>query len=153
MPATETSSPQDRAYRSKTLATWVAAIAGSLGLHRMYLRGLGDPLAWLHVPLTMLGMLGVSRMRELGQDDRLSWVLIPVLGFMISQGALFAIVYALTPDERWDARHNPGVPGRATRWGPVLGAISALMVGAAVLMGSIAFAVQKFFEWSLQGPG
>jgi hypothetical protein len=136
-------------YKSKTAVTWLAAIGGALGLHRIYLRGRGDPFAWAHLPPTALGLYGVQRMRDLGQDDRLAWLLIPVLGLMIAQGALCAIVYGLTPDEKWDARHNPGERSRPTGWGPVLGAIAALMLGAGVLMGTIAFSGQRYFEWQL----
>ena len=134
-------------YRSKTVATWLAFAGGALGLHRFYLRGLGDLPGWLHAVPTLAGLAGVQRMRELGQDDRLAWLLIPLLGLMISQGMLCAIVYGLTPDARWDARYNPGQPAHATAWAPVLGVIAALMVGGAVLMGTIAFSGQKFFEW------
>ncbi len=144
-----TATDSSAGYRSKTLATWIAVVAGTLGLHRVYLRGAGDLLAWLHVPLTALGAYGVQRMQVLGQDDRLAWALIPVLGLMISQGMLCAIVYGLTPDEKWAARHNPGQPPRDTGWGPVLGVIAALLLGAAVLMGTIAFAGQKYFETQL----
>lgn len=137
-------------YRSKTLATWIAAVGGCLGLHRIYLHGLRDVLAWLHGPVTLMGWIGVQRMREFGQDDRLSWALIPLLGLMIAQGMLCAIVYGLTPDAKWDARYNAGHTGRSTGWGPVLAVVAALLVGAAVLMGTVAFSVQKFFEWRLQ---
>ncbi|MFO1273814.1 MAG: hypothetical protein U1F50_19445 [Rubrivivax sp.] len=140
-------------YRSKTLATWLAFAFGSLGLHRLYLHGRGDLWAWLHPWPTLLGLAGVLRMRALGQDDRLSWLLIPLLGLMLSQAMLVAIVWGLTPDEKWDARHNPGQPVHATRWGPVLGVIAALMVGGAVLMGTIAFGGQKFFEWQAESSG
>lgn len=133
-------------YRSKTVATWLAFAGGALGLHRFYLRDLRDVAGWLHALPTLAGLVGVQRMRDLGQDDRLAWLLIPLLGVMISQGMLCAIVYGLTPDERWDARHNPGQAVRATRWGPVVGVIAALMVGGAVLMGTIAFSGQKLFE-------
>ena len=34
-------------YRSKTLASWIALIGGSLGLHRFYLHGFRDPWGWL----------------------------------------------------------------------------------------------------------
>jgi len=138
-------------YRSKTVATWLAFAFGTLGLHRFYLRGRGDLLGWLHPLPTAAGLVGVMRMRILGQEDRLAWLLIPLLGLMISQAMLCAIVYGLTPDERWDARHNPGRPVRATRWAPVLGVIAALLVGGTVLMGTIAFAGQRFFEWQLEG--
>lgn len=137
-------------YRSKTVAAWLALCLGPLGLHRAYLHGLRDKLAWLHLAPTAAGLLGVMRLRNLGQDDRLAWILIPVLGLTISATMLTAIVYALTPDAKWDARYNPGQPGVATGWGPVLAAIAALMVGGAVLMGTAAYGGQKFFEWQMQ---
>ena len=136
-------------YRSKTLATWIAVLGGALGLHRFYLHGLRDLPGWLHPLPTLVGLAGAWRMRELGQDDHLAWLLVPVLGLMLSLAMLQAIVCGLTPDERWDARHNPGQPGRATGWGPVLGVIAAVLVGGIVLMGTIAFSGQKFFEWQL----
>jgi len=138
------------AYRSKTLAAWLAFFAGALGLHRIYLHGFGDKLAWAHTPITALGLVGVQRMSNLGQDDRLAWLLIPLLGLMLSQAMLCAIVYALTPDERWASLHNPGQPLRRTRWGAVLAAVAALMVGGIVLIGTIAFSIQHFFEWQIE---
>lgn len=137
-------------YKSKTLATWLALVGGSLGLHRLYLHGWRDTVAWLHLMPTLAGMVGVQRALALGQDDRLAWLLLPLLGLMLSQAALCAIVYGLTPDERWDARHNPGSPVRATRWGPVLGVIAALMIGATALMATIAYSGQRFFEWQIE---
>jgi len=136
-------------YRSKTAATWIAATLGALGLHRFYLRGRNDIVGWLHPLPTTIGLVGVWRMRSFGVDDNLGGVLVLVLGLMISYAMLCAIVYGLTPDERWDRRHNPGAPVHATGWGAVLGVVAALMVGGAVLMGTLAFAGQKFFEWQL----
>ena len=138
-------------YKSKTLATWLALLLGTLGAHRLYLHGWRDRWAWLHPLPTLLGLAGVVRMQNLGQDDRTAWLLIPVFGLMVSLAMLTGIVFALTPDETWDARHNPGAPGAGTGWGPVLGAIFGLLLGGAVLMGTIAFSGQKFFEWQLGG--
>ena len=137
-------------YRSKTAATWLALLGGSLGLHRLYLKGWGDLWAWLHVFPTLVGVVGVLRMRAFGQDDRLSWLMIPALGLMLSQGMLHAIIYGLKADEAWDRARNPGHAGRATGWGAVMGVIVALLVGATLLMGTIAFGGQKFFEWQLE---
>ena len=137
-------------YRSKTLATWIALLGGSLGLHRFYLRGGRDVLAWLHPWPTIAGLVGVRRVFELGQDDRLSWVLLPLLGLMLAQAALCAIVYGLTPDTRWDAAHNPGEPVHVTAWAPVLGVIAALIIGATALMATIAFSGQRYFEWQVE---
>lgn len=136
--------------RSKTVATWLALLGGTLGLHRLYLKGLGNVWGWLHLLPTTLGLFGVLRMRELGQDDQLAWLLIPLLGLMIAQAMLHAIVYGLTSDEKWAARLKQ--PVQDTAWGPVLAVIAALLVGATVLMGSVAFGIQKFFEWELQPP-
>jgi hypothetical protein len=134
-------------YRSKTLATWLAVLGGGFGLHRFYLHGKGDLLAWLHPWPTLLGAVGVLRIRALGQDDQLAWLLVPLLGVMIAQAMLSAIVIGLTPDEKWAIRFNARWPLRATGWGAVLGVITALLIGGAVLMGTLAFGGQKFFEY------
>jgi hypothetical protein len=136
-------------YKSKTLATWIALLGGSLGWHRLYLHGWRDALGWLHALPTLAGLIGVRRVLDLGQDDRWSWLLLPLLGLMLAQAALFAILYGLTPDARWDKRHNPGAPVHPTGWGPVLGVILALMVGATALMATIAFSGQRYFEWQV----
>jgi len=138
-------------YKSKTLATWLALLLGILGVHRLYLHGWRDRWAWLHPLPTLLGLAGVVRMQNLGQDDRTAWLLIPIFGMMVSMAMLTGIVFALTPDEAWDARHNPGQRGAGTGWGPVLGAIFGLLLGGMVLTGTIAFSGQKFFEWQLGG--
>lgn len=133
-------------YRSKTLTTWIAVFGGALGLHRFYLYGPKDLWGWLHPAPTLLGLLGMWRLRQLGQDDRLAWLLLPVLGVMLTAAMLAAIVYGLTPDEKWDSRHNPGQPVRATGWGPVLGVMLALLLGGMSLMSTAAFGFQKLFE-------
>jgi len=147
------------ARRSKTVATWAAVVGGGIGLHRFYLRGLRDVLGWLHLPPTLIGLAGVVRMRNLGQDDRIAWLLVPALGLSLSAGFLAAIVIGLTPDARWAQRFGRR-QGQAlaepealaaderTGWAPVLGVILALLVGGTVLMGTIAFSGQKYFEWA-----
>lgn len=138
--------------RSKTVATWLAVLGGTLGLHRFYLHGWRDVWGWLYPWPTLIGLAGVQRMRAFGQDDHVAWVLIPILGLSITAAMLTAIVYGLTPDERWSARHNPGQPVQRTGWLPVLGVIVALLVGASVLMGTVAFSGQHFFEWQMEPP-
>lgn len=138
--------------RSKTLATWAALLGGSLGLHRFYLYGLRDRWGWLHPWPTLVGLYGVLRMRELGQDDRLAWVLIPLLGLMLAGTMLAAIVYGLTPDEKWNARFNPGAPAPASGWAALIGVVLALAVGGGVLMATIAFSAQRYFESQSDAP-
>jgi L-amino acid N-acyltransferase YncA len=84
-----------KAPKNKTLAAWLAFITGQLGVHRLYLFGLGDVWAWLHPIAAALGWWGVERVRLYGQDDHLAWVLIPLLGFTLAGTALTAIYYGL----------------------------------------------------------
>ena len=135
-----------RGDRSKTFATWLAVLGGTLGLHRFYLHGFGDRWGWLLWLPTLAGAYGVQRMRALGQDDQLAWVLMPLLGLALAATMLAAIVYGLMPDDKWNARFNPGGSAPSVPWLNVLGAIAALAFGATALMASIAFVAQRYFE-------
>ncbi len=138
--------------KSKTLATWLALLLGSLGAHRFYLHGRRDRWAWLHPLPTLLGAAGALRMHNLGQDDHAAWLLIPLLGLMLAIGMLAAIIYGLTPDERWSARFAADGAVQHTGWGPVIGVVVALLLGGTVLMGTLAFGGQMFFEYQAQRP-
>jgi hypothetical protein len=140
-------------YKSKTLATWVTLLGGPLGLHRFYLYGFGDVWGWLHPIPTLVGAFGIRRVMDLGQDDKLAWLLIPVLGFMVAYTMLQAIVYGLMADEKWHARFNPSLSGHpdapASGWAAVIGVVLALLIGATVLMATIAFSGQRYFEYQV----
>ena len=141
---------RSQGYKSKTLATWVALIGGSVGLHRFYLHGFRDRWGWLFIWPSLVGLYGVQRMRHLGGDDHLAWALIPLLGVMVAIGMLSAIVYGLTPDERWNARFNPSGPQHRMGWGTVIGIVIALVVGGGVLMATLAFSAQRYFEYQAE---
>jgi hypothetical protein len=139
--------------KSKTVAAWLAFLGGPLGLHCFYLRGRGDWLGWLLPIPTAIGLYGVGRAQISGMDDLWSWLLIPLLGFTIAGCALTAIVYGLMTAEKWNARFNPlqgadAAPGQ-TNWLTVGAIALALLVGATVLMSSIVFSIQRYFELSL----
>ncbi|HEY1393089.1 MAG TPA: TM2 domain-containing protein [Methylibium sp.] len=136
-------------YKSKTLAAWLALLGGSFGLHRFYLYGLRDRLGWLHPWPTLLGLYGVQRVLEFGQDDQLAWALIPLLGMMLAATMLMAIIYGLMPDEEWNARYNPQGPEHHASWSTVFAVVLALALGATVLMSTIAFGVQRYFEYQI----
>ncbi len=142
--------PTPSADKSKTLATWIAIVGGSLGLHRFYLHGFRDIVGWLHPLPTLIGLYGVQRARSLGQDDQLAWVLIPFVGVTIAASMLCAIVYGLASDDKWNARFNGGRAASRSGWGSVLGAMAALLVGAGVLMATIAFVAQRYFEYQVE---
>ncbi|MEJ8810913.1 hypothetical protein WKW77_07515 [Variovorax ureilyticus] len=142
--------------KNKTLAAWLAFLGGPLGLHCFYLRGLSSTLGWLLPIPTALGLYGIERARTFGMDDGLSWALIPILGFVISGCALTAIVYGLMTPEKWNARYNAGAataaasPAGRTNWLTIGAVVLALLVGSTVLMASLAFSFQRYFEHEIE---
>ena len=137
-------------YKSKTFATWIAVIGGSLGLHRFYLHGFRDVWGWLFIWPTLVGLYGVMRMRQLGGDDHLAWALIPFLGVTVAIGMFSAILQGLTSDERWNARFNPAGPQHRVGWPTIIGVVIALVVGGGVLMATLAFTAQRYFEYQAE---
>ncbi|QTX21209.1 TM2 domain-containing protein [Comamonas aquatica] len=140
--------------KNKTVAAWLAFVGGPLGLHRFYLHGMGDTLGWaLPIP-TALGLYGIQRVQQFGQDDQLSWALIPLLGFTIAACALVAILYGLRHPQQWNARFNPqasaDAPAGLTNWFTIAAIAAALMVGAAVLMATLAYSFQHYFEYQIE---
>ena len=140
--------------KSKTAAAWLALLGGALGLHRFYLYGRRDVLGWLLPLPTLIGSYGVLRVQWYGVDDQWSWVLIPFLGFTLAGCALAAIVYGLMAPEKWNARFNPSAqleaPAGGTRWSTVLAMVFALAIGTGVLMASLAFSFQRYFEYQIE---
>ena len=137
--------PAGRA-RSKAVATWLALVGGSLGLHRFYLHGVRDPRAWLHPLPTLVGAYGFRRMREFGVDDARGALLVPFLGVMVAATMLQAIFYGLTSDERWAARHGGRAAAAKPAWPTYLAVVIALAVGVSVAVATIAFTAQRYFE-------
>jgi len=137
-----------RSMKNKTFAVWLTFFGGPIGLHRFYLKGFTDPLGWLLPVPTALGWYGVQRALELGQDDPTSWVLIPLLGFTIAGCALNAIFYGLMPMVQWNTKFNQDAdsPCGQTNWLTIFGLATSLLLGTTVLMASIVFSFQRYFE-------
>ncbi len=140
--------------KNKTLATWLAFLGGPLGLHRFYLRGMGDWLGWLLPFPTLLGLYGIARIQQYGLDDVWSWILVPLLGFNIAGCTLTAIIYGLKTREEWNTKFNPGADAEdvagGTNWFTIGAIVLSLMVGTACLMASIAYSFQRYFEYQVE---
>jgi hypothetical protein len=132
--------------RSRAVATWLALVGGSLGLHRFYLYGIRDPWAWLHPLPTAIGAYGFWRMREFGVDDSLGSLLVPFLGVMLATTMLQAIAYGLASDERWIAGHGGSAAEAQRAWPTYAAVVIALAVGVSVAVATIAFTAQRYFE-------
>ena len=56
--------------------------------------------------------------------------------------------------EKWNDRFNPGAPSDAaaghTNWFTIAAIAFSLLVGTAVLMASLAFSFQRYFEYQIE---
>lgn len=140
--------------KNKTLAVWITFFGGPLGLHRLYLTGRMGTLGWMLPIPTVLGLYGVQRARDIGLEDTLSWVLIPLLGLTMAGCALTAIVYGLMDTEKWNRLFNPEAESESgagkTGWWTIVGLAIALLLGTTVLMSTIAFSFQRYFEYQME---
>jgi TM2 domain-containing membrane protein YozV len=129
-------------FRHKAFAALLAFVAGALGAHRFYL---GQRLGWLPLAVTLAMLPLLVGVRNWYQSPAFFVLMVPVL-----TGFIEALVLALMPDERFDARFNPGGGRRNdSGWDAVLVAIVTLMVGTIVLMTTIALAVQTLFGYTV----
>ncbi len=138
--------------KNKTIAVWATLITGPLGLQRVYLTGRYDVWAGLAAAPALLGLYGVHRARSLGLDDTLSWILIPLFGFVFAACAVAALRYGLMDAPSWNRHFNPGADEEdgagQTRWLTVIGLASSLFIGATVLISTLAFCFQRYFEFT-----
>ena len=138
--------------KNKTIAVWATLITGPLGLQRIYLTGRYDVWGLLAIVPTMLGLYGVFRARSFGLDDPLRWLFIPFCGFSFAACAVAALRYGLMDTADWNKRFNPGsdpeVQSGQTGWLTVIGLAGSLFIGATVLISTLAFSFQRYFEFT-----
>lgn len=122
-------------HKNKTLATALALSLGGLGAHRFYLHGNVDRLGLLHA--CSLPVAGLVYSQTEGSVDVFYALLPLLLSYIVAFVA--ALVIGLTPDEKWDARFNPGSGERThSNWLLAVLLVATLMVGATVLIATIA---------------
>lgn len=138
--------------KNKTIAVWATLVTGPLGLQRLYLTGRYDAWGGLALASTLVGLYGVQRARTLGLDDTLSWMLIPLFGFAFAACAITALRYGLMDAPTWNRSFNPGADEEnsagQTGWFTVIGLASSLFIGATVLISTLAFSFQRYFEFT-----
>jgi TM2 domain-containing membrane protein YozV len=126
-------------FRRKWLAALLAFLFGALGAHRLYL---GRPRWWLPLAVSAMLLPLLLGVRNWYQSPAFFVLMVPV-----TAGLIEALVLALMPDEKFDARFNPGAARRnASGWDAVLVAIATLMVGSIVVITAIVLLFQTVFE-------
>ncbi|QDZ26882.1 NINE protein [Noviherbaspirillum sp. UKPF54] len=134
-------------HKNKTVATLLAFVAGGLGAHRFYLYNRKDPWAWIHLASVPLSLL----LRLLAPAQPSLFVAAP-LAISVLSGFIEALVVGLTPDDKWDARHN-ATSGRRSESGWPLAVLLVLTlgVGAVALIAAIARSFDLLFTGGAYG--
>ncbi|MCS6764090.1 MAG: TM2 domain-containing protein [Candidatus Protistobacter heckmanni] len=141
----------EKNHKFKLLAALSAFLGGGLGLHRFYLYGARDWLAWLHLAGGLLFAAGVLTLERNELASAAGWLLAVPGSAAVLSGFITALVYGLRPDELWDAQFN-AASGRKTQssWGTVIILILALMIGTGLLMTGLAIAFEQFFQAQIE---
>jgi hypothetical protein len=126
-------------FRHKALAALLASVAGAAGVDRLYL---GQKDWWLPLGVSTLTLPLLIGVRNWYQTPPFFVLMVPV-----TAGFIRALVIALMPDERFDARFNAACSKRNhSGWDAVLVAIVTLAGGAIALLTTIALLFQTYFE-------
>jgi TM2 domain-containing membrane protein YozV len=121
-------------HKNKTFASLLACLLGTLGIHRLYLGGMRDRWAWLHLSSVPLALLIATTAP--GAD----WFY-KILPLTLSAlaGFLESLVLGLMSDEKWDARYNAASSRQsASNWPLALLLVATLMLGAGTLIATMA---------------
>ena len=134
-------------HKNKAITTLLAFALGGFGLHRFYLSGMQDRWGWLHlatVPLTLAIVSG-------GPGWPAIFAAAPFI-LSVLAGFLEALVLGLTPDEKWDAQHNPH-SGRQSDsgWQLALLLVLTLGTGATALIAALARTFDILFTGGAYG--
>jgi TM2 domain-containing membrane protein YozV len=120
-------------HKNKTIATALAFLLGGLGVHRFYLKGSLDRIGLLHV----CSLPAAGLVYGLGHAPNPFYVLLPLILSWLA-GFVEALILGLTPDEKWDARHNAGSGHRSqSHWFVILLVVLTMLVGTTVLIATI----------------
>src|SRR5512137_570652 len=146
LPGTSMMAPAMPRFRHKALAALLAAVTGALGLNRVYL---GQGLWWLPLGVTLGALPLLIGVRNWYQTPAFFVAMVPVIA-----GFIQALVLALMPDEKFDARFNANTARRnRSGWDAVLVAIASLAAGTIILTATIALLFQTYFESVLRPAG
>lgn len=121
-------------HKNKTLATSLATLFGSMGVHRFYLRGMKDAGGWMHILSAVLSLLLVTWL----PDQPVEFTAMPLIISAIA-GLIEALAIGLTTDEKWDAVHNRDT-GRqsASGWPLAVMLVLTFGIGAIGMIAAIA---------------
>jgi len=138
-------------YKNKTLAALLAALLGSIGLHRFYLHGTHDRWGWLHAAsLPLSGLLIVMMGNKIDPAFAIFLLMPLLLSGLVA--LLEALVTGLMPDAKWDDKFNAGTDRKtASAWPLAVILVFSLATGMGGLIFLIVRTADLFFTGGSYG--
>lgn len=126
-------------HRNKVVVSWLASILGLFSLHWWYL---GRRYAWVMSMFAIIMLLLAQFYPVWWNNPPFLLLLLPV-----SAGIIESVVFALTPDEKFDQRYNSGSATQTkTGWNAVIAAIVAAFLGGTVIIFGLSMAVIYIYK-------
>jgi hypothetical protein len=120
----------------KTLAASLSAVLGGLGLHRFYIYGPRDSWGWIYAAAFLVYACLVLTEYPAKPFGNILYALFPL---SVYAAFIESLTIGLTPDEKWDTKHNRHSARASTsRWPLVIVLILTLMIGFTALVTSLA---------------
>lgn len=120
--------------RNKVLVAWLSFALGVFGAQWWYLE---RPRAWMVTAFSLLMFVAAHMYPKWWDNPFFLLLIIP-----ITAGFIEALVFALKPDDQFDAKYNPSSERKThTGWNAVFVAIVTVLVGGFVLTWGIAMIV------------
>jgi hypothetical protein len=121
---------------NKTVAAFLSATLGGLGLHRFYMYGKRDSWGWIYAAAFLVYSCLVLTEYPAKPFGNILYALFPL---PVYAAFIESLTIGLTPDEKWDAKHNRHTDRTsASRWPLVIVLVLTLLIGFTALVTSLA---------------
>ncbi|MDO8300739.1 TM2 domain-containing protein [Lacisediminimonas sp.] len=130
-------------FKNKTIASLLSLFVGALGLHRFYLYGRKDVLAWVYVVTSVIYLMifAVSLLNE-----SLAMSVARLFPMPVFVAAIETLAIGLTDDRKWDKRHNTrSLIQSRSRWPLVVLLVLTLFITYTGFIASLARAIDLLY--------
>jgi len=133
-------------FKSKLVVCLLSLFLPGTGLHWLYLKGIKSPWFYLQLIALLLGIWGWFELAQTEKASLLGWLFVAFGEISLLASWLATLAFGLRPDEKFDAQFNiHSLQKNASRWAVIYCVISALLIGAFILMSGLAIAFEQYF--------
>ena len=133
-------------FKSKLVVCSLSLFLPGTGLHWLYLKGTKSPWFYLQLIALLLGIWGWFELAQTEKASLLGWLFVALGYISLLASWLATLAYGLRPDEKFDEQFNlHSLQKNASRWAVIYCLVTALLIGAFILMSGLAIAFEQYF--------